>query len=80
MVETEPVPGTDFQLAAIVCTVIVLTVAGLWEAPDSHHSRNAGWGKLTNTPREQADGSGRNEAMRSHTRVTQEPVTVYLSQ
>ncbi|KAK2097699.1 hypothetical protein P7K49_023150 [Saguinus oedipus] len=31
--------------------LFVLAVAGLWEAPDSHHSRNAGQDKLINTPK-----------------------------
>lgn len=42
--------------------LLVFTVVGLWEAADSHHSRNAGWGKLINTPREQADSDGKGEA------------------
>ena len=60
--------------------LLVFTVAGLWEAADSHHSRNAGWGKLINTPREQADSDGKGEATGSYTRVIQEPVSIYLSQ
>ena len=60
--------------------LLVFTVAGLCEAADSHHSRNAGWGKLINTPREQADGDGKAEATSSYTRVIQEPVPIYLSQ
>ena len=60
--------------------LLVFTVAGLCEAADSHHSRNAGWGKRINTPREQADGDGKAEATSSYTRVIQEPVPIYLSQ
>ena len=60
--------------------LLVFTVAGLCEAADSHHSRNAGWGKLINTPREQADSDGKAEATGSYTRVIQEPVPIYLSQ
>ena len=50
--------------------LLAFPVAGLWEAADSHHSRNAGWGQLINTPREQADSGGKGEAAGSHTRVT----------